>query len=169
MTKSVEYLYTLHNNPFLLTPIIVKFYEEYRGKQPKDILLSYLILAICLYDDSKRILQRKNKGRDLRTFINYSRKEDLKKHKKEITKNQKLFGLPDRINEYKEMTNLCLQYALDRGNLKVNKDLSISFVKNDFAHDNTLTEFIKASENLALMLKHEKLINIYIKLGIKNL
>ncbi|MGY8908860.1 MAG: three component ABC system middle component [Flavobacteriales bacterium] len=169
MTKSIEHLYNLHNNLFLLAPIVVKFYEKYEGKQPKDILLSYLIFPICLYEDSKKILQRNNKRRDLRTYINYNLKEDKKRHKEEIKKNQKLFGLPDRIDEYKEMTNLCLQYAFDRGNLKLNEDMSISYLKNDFANNNTIVEFIKASENLALMLKKDKLIHVYTKFGIKKL
>ena len=77
--------------------------------------------------------------------------------------------MPDRIDEYKEMTNLCLQYAFDRGNLKLNEDMSISYLKNDFANNNTIVEFIKASENLALMLKKDKLIHVYTKFGIKKL
>ena len=67
------------------------------------------------------------------------------------------------------MTNMCLQYAFDRGNLILNDDTSISYIKNDFPHNNVIVEFTKASENLALMLKKDKLIHVYTKLGIKKL
>lgn len=161
MSKTIENIYTLYNNPFLLTPIIVKFYESYKGKQSKDLLLAYLVLPIVLYEESSKVLSTKNKNRELRTFINYEKE----KHQK----NNKLFGLPDRVEEYKKITNLCIQYAIDRGNLKVEDDLSILFLKNDFLHDNTIIHFVKASENFAEMLKKEKLMHIYLKLGIKNL
>ena len=38
MSKIVENLNILYNNPFILTPIIVKFYENYEDKQSKDML-----------------------------------------------------------------------------------------------------------------------------------
>lgn len=170
MSKTIEHLYTLYNNPFYLTPLIVKFYEKYEGKQERDILLSYIIFPIALYEDSKEILVKKYAKRDIRMFLNFNRKESQsKKSLSEIKKNNKLFGLPDRVDEFKELTNLCLQYAFDKGCLKLNDDLSISFVKFDFERDNTLVEFLAVSENLALMLKKERITHIYMKLGIKNL
>jgi hypothetical protein len=48
LSKIVENLNILYNNPFILTPIIVKFYENYEGKQSRDMLLSYLILPLVL-------------------------------------------------------------------------------------------------------------------------
>lgn len=170
MSKTIDHLYRLYNNPFFLTPILIEFYKAYQGKQSKDILLSYIVLPIVLYEDSKLILLRKNKDRTIRTFINYHKKEDKTKFQKEIKKNEKLFGLPERVEEFKEMTNLCLQYAFDRGCLKLNEeDLSISYIKNDFEKDNTLVEFLTVAENLSIMFKKEKITHIYMKLGIKKL
>jgi Family of unknown function (DUF6521) len=169
MSKIIEHLYTLYNNPFFLSPIIVRFYEKYEGKQNKDILLSYLILPIVLYEESSKTLYTKRNDRSLKSYLNYDRKGNVEKSILEIKKNTKLFGLPDRVQEYKDLTNLCLQYAFDRGCLKVNEDLSISFIKYDFEQDNTLVTFLLASENMARMLKQEKLIDIYRKLGLKNL
>ena len=169
MSKIVENLNILYNNPFILTPIIVKFYENYEGKQSKDMLLSYLILPLVLYEDSKCVLLNKNTKRDLRTFINYRIKEDLKRNKKEIKKNNKLFGLPDRVDEYKEMTNLCLQYAFDSGSLQLQSDLSIKFLEYKYKADNSLVEYLKVAENLALLLKKEKITHIYMRLGIKKI
>jgi len=159
MSDTIENIYTLYNNPFLLSPIIVKFYEKYHGTQDKDILLSYLIFPIVLYEPSMICLLTKKK--ELRTFISYE-KGPIKKH-------EKLYGLADRIDEYKEMTNLCIQYCVDNGNLKIGNDLSISFIKSEFKRDNTIVGYLKAAENMAIMLGKEKLSHIYLKLGIKKL
>lgn len=167
MSKVIENLNILYNNPFILTPIIVKFYEKYEGKQSKDMLLAYLILPLVLYEDSRTVLKVKKK--ELRTFINYYQKEDLKTNKLEIKKNGKLFGLPNRIEDYKEMTNLCLQYAFDTGCLQLNGDLSITFLKNNLKKENYSIEYFKIAENLAFLLKKEKLTHVYMRLGIKKL
>ena len=167
MSKTIENLNILYNNPFNLTPIIVRFYQKYNGKQSKDMLLAYLILPLVLYEDSKTALL--NKKKELRTFINYCHKQDDSKNKKEVKKNEKLFGLPDRVADYKEMTNLCLQHAFDSGCLQLNRDLSITFIKYNFKKDNSLVESLKVAENLALLLKNEKLTHIYMRLGIKKL
>lgn len=167
MSKTIENLEILNNNPFILTPIIVQFYEKYNGKQEKDMFLAYLILPLVLYEYSKIVL--KSKKKELRTFINYVQKEDINNKKIEINKNDKLFGLPGRVNEYKELTNLCLQYAFDTGTLRLNKDLSITYIKNDFKVDKSIIEYIEASKNLALLLKNEKITHIYMRLGIKKI
>jgi len=167
MSKAIQNLDILYNNPFVLTPLIVTFYEKYEGKQQKDMFIAYLILPIVLYEYSKIILKTKKK--ELRTFINYIQKEDIKNDKIEIKRNDKLFGLPNRVDEFKELTNLCLQYAFDTGSLRLNKDLSITFIKNDFKIDQSILEYIIAAQNLALLLKNEKTTHIYMRLGIKKL
>ena len=167
MSKAIQNLDILYNNPFVLTPLIVTFYEKYEGKQQKDMFIAYLILPIVLYEYSKIILKTKKK--ELRTFINYIQKEDIKNNKIEIKRNDKLFGLPNRVDEFKELTNLCLQYAFDTGSLRLNKDLSITFIKNDFKIDQSIVEYNKAAQNLALLLKNEKITHIYMRLGIKKL
>lgn len=167
MSKAIQNLDILYNNPFILTPVIIAFYEKYEGKQQKDMFVAYLILPIVLYEYSKIVLKKPKK--ELRTFINYVQKEDIKNNKAEIKKNDKLYGLPNRVDEFKELTNLCLQYAFDTGSLRLNKDLSITFIKNDFKIDQSILEYIKASQNLASLLKNEKITHIYMRLGIKKL
>lgn len=167
MSRVIQHLNVLHNNPFILTPIIVNFYKNYQGKQPKDMFIVYLILPLVLYEFSNPFLKRKKTG--LRTFISAFQKEQLDKNKKEIKKNEKFFGLPDRIKEYKELTNICLQYAFDTGSLQLNQDLSITFLKNDFKIENSMKEYMKASKNLAHLLKKEKITHVYMRLGIKKI
>ena len=133
MSKAIQNLDILYNNPFVLAPVIVSFYEKYEGKQQKDMFISYLILPIVLYEYSKIILKTKKK--ELSTFINYVQKEDIKNNKIEIKRNDKLYGLPSRVDEFKELTNLSLQYAFDAGSLRLNNDLSITFIKNVILND----------------------------------
>ncbi|MNR29903.1 hypothetical protein D3C85_1473200 [compost metagenome] len=67
------------------------------------------------------------------------------------------------------MTNLCLQYAFDSGCLQLNRDLSITFLKSNFKKDNSLVENLRVAENLALLLKNEKITHVYMRLGIKKI
>ena len=131
------------------------------------MFIPYLILQIVLYEYIKIILKTKKK--ELRTFINYVQKEDIKNNKIEIKRNDKLYGLPSRVDEFKELTNLSLQYAFDAGSLRLNNDLSITFIKNEFKIDQSVMEYTKAAQNLAILLKNEKITHIYMRLGIKKL
>lgn len=169
MSRTIEHLYTLYNNPFYLAPIIVKFYEHYKGRHDKDVLLAYLILPLVLNEDSRRPLLKKDSRRTIRTYFNFHKKLDEVKGVEEVKKNKKLFGLSDRVEEFKQMTNLCLQYAIDRGCLSITDDLCISFNRFDFEHDNTLVEYLAAAENLAVMFRNDKITHIYMMFGIKNL
>ena len=47
MKKIVENISIIHNNIFVLTPLLISFYKNYKG-QKNDLLLSYLILPIVL-------------------------------------------------------------------------------------------------------------------------
>jgi hypothetical protein len=135
----------------------------------RDVLLAYLVLPLVLNEDSRRPLLRKDSRRTLRTYFNFNKKLDEVKGVEEVKKNKKLFGLPDRIEEFKQITNLCIQYSIDRGCLNLTNDLSISFDRFDFQHDNTLVEYLVAAENLAAMFRNDKITHIYMMFGIKNL
>lgn len=155
MSKSVDSYYTLYNNPFLLSCIIVQFYKHYNSKQSNDLLLSYLILPLTLYESSKLALQRANKQRSIRTFVKDSKR---------------LFGLADRLNEYKKMTNLAIQYAIDQGFLHIDKTLSVTIdPENKPVLYNGLKSYLKAAENLAKMLNETELVAVYRQFGIKKL
>lgn len=155
MSKSVDSYYTLYNNPFLLSGIVVEFYKHYTSRQKNDVLLSYLILPLTLYESSKGGLQRANKQRSIRTFV----KEP-----------DRLFGLVERLNEYKKMTNLTMQFAVDQHYLLIDESLSVNVISNNEPTINPgLKPHLTAAANLAKMLNGVDVIAVYRQLGIKRI
>ena len=127
MIKRIEYLYTLYNNIFAYTPLLHSFYEEYIG-QDKDILLSYLILPLVLNETSRNKLVKLTARSSLFTFCKYE---------------ECIIGLPERIKQYKAVTNDCIQYGVDRG---LFRKLPIHLVSR---YDRKL-ELLKVHRNFAL-------------------
>ena len=154
MIKRIEYLYTLYNNIFAYTPILHSFYQEYIG-QDRDILLSYLILPLVLNETSRNKLVNLKTRSSLFTFCKY---EDC------------IIGLPERIKQYKAVTNDCIQYGVDRGLFTVSDSLHIEVSKlensENFIVDN---DKIKASKKIAMILKSFDIPTIYRNLGVAEL
>jgi hypothetical protein len=155
MSKTVDSLYILYNTPFLLSGVIVEFFNNYTTAQKNDILLSYLVLPLALYESSKKGLQRANKQRTIRTFIKDP---------------ERLYGLADRLEEYKRTTNLALQYALDQHYLYINESLSVVVNQEIRPEINPgLKPGLTAAANLAKMLNDIDVVSVYRQLGIKRL
>lgn len=155
MSKTVDSFYILYNNPFLLSSILVEFYKNYNSNQKRDLLLSYLVLPITLYDKSKEGLQRANKQRTIRTFVKES---------------DRLFGLAERISEFKKLTNLSLQFAADQQLLNIDNNLSVSVNEMNLPTANSnIKIYLTASANLAKMLNGADIVSVYRQLGIKNI
>ena len=152
--STVDNVYTLENTPFLLTPILVEFYRNYKSSEKNSLLLSYLIFPIVLYKESNKGLANSTKTRTIRSF----RK-----------KAERLYGLSERLEEYRVITNLCMQYAVDKGDLRVNQDLSISIAKDYTDKARLLAKETKAAANLAEMLNKVTVLSAFRQLGIKSL
>lgn len=154
MIKRIEYLYTLYNNIFAYTPLLHSFYEEYIG-QDKDILLSYLILPLVLNETSRNKLVKLTARSSLFTFCKYE---------------ECIIGLPERIKQYKAVTNDCIQYGVDRGLFTVSDSLHIEVSKlensENFIVDN---DKIKAAKKIAMILKSFDIPTIYRNLGVAEL
>jgi len=155
MSKTVDSFYTLYNNPFFLSGIVVEFYKHYTTSQRNDILLSYLVLPLTLYEYSKAGLQRANKQRSIRTFV----KEP-----------ERLFGLSERLSEYERTTNMILQFAIDQRYLTINESLSVSVHPDNIPSLNpSIKAHITAAANLAKMLNGVEVVSVYRQFGIKKL
>ena len=154
MIKRIEYLYTLYNNIFAYTPLLHSFYEEYIG-QDKDVLLSYLILPLVLNETSRNKLVKLTARSSLFTFCKYE---------------ECIIGLPERIKQYKAVTNDCIQYGVDRGLFTVSDSLHIEVSKlensENFIVDN---DKIKAEKKIAMILKSFDIPTIYRNLGVAEL
>ena len=154
MIKRIEYLYTLYNNIFAYTPLLHSFYEEYIG-QDKDVLLSYLILPLVLNETSRNKLVKLTARSSLFTFCKYE---------------ECIIGLPERIKQYKAVTNDCIQYGVDRGLFTVSDSLHIEVSKlensENFIVDN---DKIKAAKQIAMSLKSFDIPTTYRNLGVAEL
>ena len=79
-----------------------------------NLLLSYLVFPLSLYPESQKyLIQRKNPKSCLRILA--------KEH-------ERLFGLQDRIQEYRNITNITLQHSIDLGILSVNSKQSVEIL-----------------------------------------
>ncbi len=155
MSRAINNIYTILNNPFKLMELIVHFYSSYEN-QDKDILLSYLILPLVLNRDSrKKLLNLNRNGCNLLS----------------LTKNSNtVVGLEQMIEEYRNITNECIQIALLNGYLELNENKSL--VRTDKGLKNEFFKFREeyiAIRNFAVILKSNDIVTIYRMLGVKKI
>ncbi|NQT60163.1 MAG: hypothetical protein HQ557_14360 [Bacteroidetes bacterium] len=153
MSKAIKHIYKLHNNPFFLTPVIIGFYNKYHS-QDKNLLLAYLILPLVLHDETKNWLKKAIASSSLSSFGR---------------KKENYYGLPDRLVEYKHLTNQCLQYAQDNKLISIHEDLSVEVLSTELRCSGQLKDSLKASENFVKIIKDLDVITIYRLLGVKSL
>ena len=153
MSKAINSIHKIYNNPFVLTPLIVKFYEKYRG-QDKDILFSYLIFPLVLHVETRDWLKKANTRSSLHSFGK---------------KRENFYALPQRIKEYKTLTNLCMQHAIDNKMLSIRENLKVEVLKPEKSCIETLKNSLKASENIVKIIKDFDVVAVYRLLGVKNL
>ena len=153
MSKLIENISTLQSNIFILTPILVSFY---RNLQPKDknILLAYLVFALVLNSDF------------LEKITTVSRASRLSR----ITNDKEIMaGFEERFEYFKDITNHCLQYALECGYIKINDDLSVTvLVDNNLQIDCRLSKSINLASQLHKIFTRN-VINTYYAFGIYKL
>lgn len=155
MSRTIDNYYTLYNNPFLLSEIIVEFYKSYNSHQRNDLLLSYIVLPLTLYEISMSGLQRANSQRSIRSFVKEA---------------ERLYGLSERISEYRHTTNMAIQFSVDQHIFVINSDLSVIVEpKNIKKSDTSLKQHLAAATNLAKMVNGIEIVSVYRQLGIKQI
>lgn len=153
MSKLIENISTLQSNIFILTPILISFY---RNLQPKDknILLAYFVFPLVLNSDF------------LEKITTVSRASRLSR----ITNDKEIMaGFEERFEYFKDITNHCLQYALECGYIKINDDLSVTvLVDNNLQIDCRLSQSINLASQLHKIFTRN-VINTYYAFGIYKL
>lgn len=153
MSKLIENISTLQSNIFILTPILVSFY---RNLQPKDknILLAYFVFPLVL---NSVFLEK---------ITTVSRASRLSR----ITNDKEIMaGFEERFEYFKNITNHCLQYALECGYIKINDDLSVTvLVDNNLQIDCRLSKSINLASQLHKIFTRN-VINTYYAFGIYKL
>lgn len=153
MVKSIKHIHKIFNNSFLLTPLILSFYKKYSG-QSKDILLAYLVLPLVLHDNTRAWLEKARTNSSLTTFGR---------------NRENYYGLPERIEEFKDITNRCLQYAIDKKAIDINSEMQVSILQAEIEYPGFLNDSVKAAENIYKIFKDLDIVTIYRSLGVKQL
>lgn len=153
MSKFIDNIAIIHNNPFSLTPILVSFYKNMK-KQERNVLLVYFVFPIvfnqeCLND----LIELRSNSRLSRIALN-------KKY---------MAGFSERFEYYKQITNNCLQYAADCKYLKIDDDLSIIVdLETSLYTDPSLADSLRLASQLHKIFTLDVL-NTYLAFGIKHL
>lgn len=153
MSKFIENIIVLKTNVFALTPILVSFYKNLKSRE-KDVLLSYFVFPIVLNNTCKQKLKIIRVDSSLN----------------KVTKDKEIMaGFEDRFDFYKDITNRCLQYAIECNYIRLNDDLSVSVLAdNGLFTDAVFSESLKLSSNLYKIFKKD-VINTYYEFGIKRI
>ena len=153
MSKLIENISTLRSNVFVLTPILVAFYKNLQPKD-KNILLAYFVFPLVLNSDF------------LETIMTISKASRLSR----ITNNKEIMaGFEERFEYFKDITNHCLQYALECEYIQINDDLSVSVLTDhNLQTDSSLTKSINLASQLHKIFTRN-IINTYYAFGIYKL
>ena len=154
MSKAIQYLGTLYNNPFIFGHVLHTFYKALSEKN-NGVLLSYLILPLTLYPAShKYLIQRRHPNSCLRILA--------KEH-------NRIFGLQERIQEYREITNTTLQHVINIGTLKINEYMSVEILTEWPDSLISPPNAGKAAERLGEFMANFDVPTTYRMLGVKEL
>ncbi|WOF16292.1 hypothetical protein F1737_05975 [Methanoplanus sp. FWC-SCC4] len=155
MNELLKNIYYLYNNPFVFGKVIHTFFKSL-DKKENGQLLSYLVLPLVLYPSSQQYLtQRKDSRSSLRILAK---------------DNKRIYGLQDRISEFKQVTDITLQYGIDIGTLKIGDDLSIKVLRDwpeslNFSSKEVLT----ATKRLGEFMSKNDIVTNYQILGVRDL
>jgi hypothetical protein len=153
MSEPLHHLRVLHNNPFIFASAFTAFFQSL-GEKERGFLFAYLVLPMTLYQPSREFLQKANKRSSIRTML---------KERKRI------YGLDERINRYREMTNTTIQYLQDAGNITVGDQLTVSVTEQQSLDNPSPEGVVKAAQRLALLFRPYDVPTVFRMLGVMSL
>lgn len=157
MSKIIENLANLHYNPIMLYPIIHTFYSKLEPHE-NNILLSYITLPLLTNKNThsffKNAKRNKITNKLTSSIITFSNKKE------------NILGLQKKIQDYKNLTNRCIQILVDNNHIRINKNLSIESLG---IIDSEISATNKTINNMAEILTEFDVLSTYRILGIKKL
>jgi len=153
MSNAIGSYTVIHNNPFILAPLFELFYASL-PKKPRNILLSYLVLPLVLYPSSRSFLSGAKASSSIRTMGKTR---------------ERFYGLCERIEEYKALTNLCIQHAIDSGSIAIEEDLSVRVIASRLNAALCPVNSARAANKLGILFAPYEIPAIYRSLGVKAL
>lgn len=153
MSKYIENINTLHNNIFALTPLLVTFYKN-MPKRDKNILYAYFVFPIVLHNWTLKTVQRITTSTQLNRFTG----------SKEF-----MAGFEERFTYYKDITNRCLQYAIECNYIEIDANLAVTVLDYDYMqYDPRLIKSRALASQLFNIFK-KNVQNTHILFGIREL
>ena len=114
-----------------------------------------MVLPLVLHKTSQEKIKKSRTTSSIFTFLDI----------KDKGKRENVYGLPKRVQEYKEITNQCILYAIKNKWL----DLSVVFLKEQKNSIASLDSAFKASSKLCNIFQDLDVVSIYKQLGVKEL
>jgi hypothetical protein len=153
MSNAIESFHELHYSPYVLSPILEGFFSNVTS-QKRNLLLSYLVLPLTLYPPSKSFLKNSRRDSSLATFWREP---------------YRFYGLSQRVQQYRELTNLCVQCCLDAETISIDEDLVVTVLGRTPDTSATPPDAVRAAEKLGTLLGLLEIPAIYRLLGVKRL
>lgn len=153
MANALDHIDTFHHNAYILSPVLERFFEFCEGKD-NNILLSYLVLPLLLYPESRIKLKSANKNSSIYTIF---------------SEQELLYGIGDRVNSLKSLTNTCLLLLLHSDSITMTDSMSVNYKSSKLDSSLCSNEILRAAKNLSILFNSHEVVEIYRKLGIKKL
>ena len=148
----IEHLFSLQRSPYILAPVIHRFYEVSAPRE-RDILLSYLVLPILLYPPMAKYLMSANRKSSLRTMC---------------SQQSRLVGLDSRLEDFKSLTNASILILTADRSIEIDEKLSVRSI-GKVKSENAKGDLINASQKLASIFADIDVVSIYRTFGLKSL
>lgn len=151
MSSIIDTLYVLKYNPFKYGEYIASFYSS-ASDINNNLLLLPLIIPLCSYKKYQQKIENARFGKTKSSSIHtvFSDKTEL-------------CDLQERIEEFQNLTQASMQYALANDWLLINTtDLTITASSQDF-------EQKKITINLGKLFANRTILDIYSFLGVKKI
>lgn len=153
MTSAIEHLGNLHQNPYILAPLIEVFYREV-PQDKRDILLSYLVLPLLF---NKDIIPLLKVVRDDSTFFTKFKDKSV------------LSDVSSSVESFKKITNSCLQILIELNVMSLVGDRNLNIEKNSISSYSDDESKKKAAKNLAKLIGDYDIVECYRLLRITKL
>lgn len=156
MNNTAENIYYLINNPLNVHSHILYFYSLFKGKE-NDLFLSYLILPMCLNKEIRENIKNLRIDSTILSIIN-----DKERFKS-------IVGLQKIIEQYKDLTNICLQLDLIKNFIELDYRKNRIFLKKPAIDYDDKSDIAKAVRGLAKVADKMDVVDTLKLLGVKKI
>ncbi|PSV96978.1 hypothetical protein CTM91_19180 [Photobacterium aquimaris] len=153
MANAIDHIESFHYNAYLLAPILERFYE-FSIEKDKNILLSYLVLPLLLYPESRNKLKTANIKSSIYTIF---------------SDQTILYGLNERIENFSAITNKCLLLLVNEGSIKINESMSVTYLSKKMDMSLCNKDIVRASKNISILFNSHEIVEVFRKLGVKKI